>query len=67
MVEAFWEMDRANLSSCIFSFSHGSIRERGPIGSAKRFSLSKLKDGLETARIALACENLRWVVGKFKV
>ncbi|MGA2939252.1 MAG: hypothetical protein ABSF52_19445 [Syntrophobacteraceae bacterium] len=45
---------------------HGSIREMGSPGSAKRFSLPKLKDRLATAWIALAGEKLRWVVGKFK-
>ena len=39
--------------------------EMGPLGSAERFSLPELKDRLETARVALGSEKLRWVAGKF--
>ena len=44
---------------------HDSISEMGPLGSAEGFSLPKLKDRLETARVALSSEKLRWVAGKF--
>ena len=44
---------------------HDSVCEIGPLGSAEKLPLAKLKDGIDTARTALAGEKLRWVVGKF--
>jgi predicted DNA-binding transcriptional regulator len=44
-----------------------AIQEMGPLGSAERFQLPDLKEKLETARVALNSEKLRWVAGKFTV
>ncbi len=44
---------------------HDSICEIGPLGSAEKLPLPKLKDRVDTARAALASEKLRWVEGKF--
>ena len=43
----------------------GSICEMGPLGLPEGLSLPELKGRLETARIALGSEKLRWVAGKF--
>jgi F420-non-reducing hydrogenase iron-sulfur subunit len=41
------------------------IRQLGPLGAAERYPLPKLQEKLAIAKIALAKEKLRWVVGKF--
>ncbi len=50
--------------SLVTAFDRG-IREMGPLGTGDRFPLPELKEKLETARIALGKEKLRWVAGKF--
>jgi DNA-binding transcriptional ArsR family regulator len=39
----------------------------GPLGTGDRLELPELEEKLQIAKIALAKEKLRWVVGKFTV
>lgn len=48
----------------ITEFDNG-VRQLGPLGTGDRLPVPELKEKLKVAKIALAKEKLRWVVGKF--
>lgn len=50
----------------VTDFNRG-VRELGPLGTGDPRPLAELKEKLPVAKIVLAKEKLRWVIGKFTV